>query len=424
MMRKGIKYISLLLTAVLLFAAFPPVVAQAARPRTFDKSKLMNANKQYPAELTIEDVVFHGVLKLSLDDGELDRLIEETMKEVGLTEEEFNRISEDHEDYKAREEELLKKLSDEVANNMSLQDPSVLKAVLQLLLQGDIRGALTTLLNANSTNSLVRTRRENSKLEMDLLKFAKEISSGVSKLASFYDKLHHKIREKMLWILEFKDAKAEKTFSLYGAQCKEQWTLNAILPKQMAATQSEDYPYGPYEGNFDIEIKYDLSGFHNNLETTVWDMPGMRDCYTAQTGIPGFSAPTATVKNRGTSDVKRNISGTAKVDVGVDRSWIDLTVKSNHKNAKVEGIVVNLHSDYILAYGTGNYDQDFNLSANAESFKAEDHIVIRTVHGGTTVGANRDEQHSLTAPWDGDIWQRGDKLKGQVSAKLKLSFNK
>ena len=428
-MKKVTKHISLLLVAVLLCVAVLSMVAHAARPRTFDKSKLKTIYAaQYPAELVIGDMTFHGVLKRSLSDAELDKLIEETLKEVGLTEEGFNKACEKRAEADAYHEKAKRMFSDGVADEMGLLP----KEFSEKLLEGDIQGAYDILRGKwtyadGGAAAKFQKQLEELRLLDGYLKIEQEMRKDFAKLNNFYDKLDKNLRkQKMGWTLEFKNAKAAKQpFTLFNIVCFEEWTLNMALTKEINSINLPELREinlinmrnpidGSYKGSYTIDIEYDLSNFQSNLRSNIWHMGEIGNSLAAITDNGPWNLASYDFYE-GTCNVKRTLAGdaTAKVNILFGDS-ITPTQKSDVKNVNFNGIVAHFCWKMSMSYSGISVDTDLfwdmELKADENGLKAD----FNNGHGATTNTLQgpvsfSESPFTVNIPWEGTIWDRGNR---------------
>jgi len=443
-MKRVKSLISLALVAAFVFMAIPPT-AVYARPKTFDKSRINTATGDLIVHLQISDMIFTGRLtRKELSDEELDKLIKEVLDELGLSEEGFDELKKTIDEGMSQEEK--NKIRDAATKFVEIIDPTKTGAIgmaaklnqmLDQLNQGDYSGASESLMDLMRFKDIVRDVKDWKNLIENALGESGPVTKAMKTLANFYSKLsakiHDKIRnEKWGWKIEFKDAKASKPFSLYGTQCTETWTLNAVY-EQKANTADNPYEFfGQYLGPFNIKIDYDLSDFHTNIETAIWNMPefstSLDEFLTITTQRKDGSTPwETTVVDHGISEVKRTLSGRGGALILPSHKYVDLWVVEDEKQARVENIAIKMHRDRDDGSTTGYDHFDHTFTATKEFFI--NHTVMtggrfgqQYVNGGGDYTAFEGE---IRIAWDENIWKRGDnvKLYGREEWYIKLTIS-
>jgi len=438
------RVVVFVLVAAFIFAVIPAPVAYA-RPKSFDKSKLTRV-RSYPAYLSIGDMTFKGKLEdISVTEAELDKLIEEVLKEMGLTEKDLD-------DFNAKKDEpytqeQMNKLRDALTalagtlpgvGGAGVGVAAKIGQILSMLNQGQYGQAFLTYISfmtrmnpVTGTTLGLYDAFSDLKNIFDMLKelVMSDQQQAGRVVNDFYDRLDEKIKNldrDPSWYLFFINVTAHRQFSLYGTPCAETWTLNMILPKKTPMSTNDFY--GTYEGEFNIDVAYDLAGFHSFMEVNEYNIPasvgGLLRGVDENAKRQKAQGVTVTVETKiipGTSDVTRTISGNATVRVSPYREdSVKLTTKSDIKNAKVEGIKIFKSFSGEMGGEFGGWAYDISVSADEENFNSK--IILKNIY--TTTYKVPDVTSSKSSPWDPNIWRRGDKVAQNQPGSAKLTIHK
>ena len=408
-MKKGMRIAAILLAILLACAILPPTTAQA-RPKSFDSSMLNRSEQSVNAKLQIGDMVFNGkLINKALSDDETDKLIEETLAEMGMTDADFDALnarvnpSPTQEELNALRDNMITLLglpavgaSDEI--NLAA---SLLTAIDQMG-QGDFSGLGKNYLNlmiqseammSNPIAGYFYIKNMGQDLK-DLLKSMQESYNGPRgererTMADFYGRLNSKIYNELrkrnrLWKLEFAGATAQKPFMLLDRQTDEKWTLDMVLGQKDAAESVAADPNGSYEGDYTITIDYSLDTLPDALleSEKSWDS-------SSDFKLTGGGAHTA----------KRTLTGHAAVQLNAYGSS-DISPKQNgdNKDVNISGIVIH---GTVTGDSVENYDLVFSADAQNLGFNC-------TNHYDTEVGQIDDFSYSDAWETWSDIWKRGD----------------
>jgi len=443
---KKLKRIAILvLVSALVLVVIPPTKAEA-RPKSIEYWRIYRyQDAALNAHVQIGDMVFKGQLRnRAVTEAELEKFIRETLAEMNLSDEEFDALNWIL--WEGMSQEESNKVRDAAVTAVGLLDPTDGGAIgatakfgqmIDQLGQGDYSGAggsyfdlvskFYSYIPAVALGQFCRTMNDLSGLFEHARGKSGQYGMATTIIADFYRRLNSKLHEKAKdneWALEFIGSIASKQFSFFDTQCTEIWMLNMILPKTSAGTRNDFC--GTYEGTFTINIEYDISGFHDNLETIAekfgiyeWQVE-----YAEEWG--DITPPQLTVTNRGTSNMKRTISGDARVNVpSLPRATINMFGDADVINARIDDVVVYIHSDYVGSSKSGH--EDFE-----SFFRAEGRIsYIQHRTDWLTIYSNGDRQsysRYLTndpepVPLPRSIWARGDKMQGGVpDVRLTISY--
>ena len=291
----------LIVTALILVCAALPVFAQPAeskRPAGFDPNRLdfilAMANWQSVVGVEIGDMTFIGAMRsrsYAPDNAELDKLIQETLKEMGLTEEAFD------------------KLAAESADGFLEQ-------------QATMRAALVKYWS--TPNPTAASQKE---LQNVLDGLAGKPNAG--RLDEFYRRLEEKLKKLPAGptVIEvFKDKQTRPCEVLTGAgypcELKEHWILNMTLAPGKTANQ--------YEGNFTIDIDFDMSKYPQ-----AW-----RDMFEDVSKKNGVNMKVSNPPTFGSLVMKRGLSGKANAEMTAGRIVVK-EWKGDEKTVNIDPISVN-----------------------------------------------------------------------------------
>ena len=449
-MTRKIRLLSTLLAIATLCAAFPLSTAQA-RPRTFDIGEIGGITPYIPATLQIGDMTFYGVLVSEYaNSSELESLIQEALEEAGLTEEEFDKINLNalSNRFSNMSKKEIDDLRDAIVTAGSLIDPIggvVLNAakIIDQMNKGDVMDAATTWFDvltdltwAIPGNPLVFYKVYKDANEF--LNVGRQIwswgGSAVDsiKIGDFYSSLAHKVntRTKGLnypYVLQFTGAADTRTFTFEDVPCEEKWTLTMALKQTKSVWRHMVYDdigmfsitqksyFGEYEGDFTIDIEYDLNVMPNILAEELQKSYGEE--FIVGTAPPVRVIIDITVTSEGTHSVTRRLTGRAGATImepyyNAKGITAYLDVANDWKDVDVSGIVINKRMWYQVPEAFWEYIDNWRYSADAENVLLEN-LFVRDYGYYYDVRENTWDDWQIVGSWEGysNIWERGDKLK-------------
>ena len=197
-----------------------------------------------------------------------------------------------------------------------------------------------------------------------------------------------------------------KPFTLFGETYNETWTLNMSLQKKYIGHSSIE---GAYEGNYTIEIEYELvdlpsaiRGMGNVgrvMETQVESiaLQGNQFIITAQSGETGL---------------KREIAGTAEVIITSGNCTI--TPKQEIDAKKPDGSSVSAEYLATNTIGDATYTMEwgfvFTLGENSIHIEStKNHVAAVAPEFGYS--KEGESGYGTDVPFDGTMYQRGDAAK-------------
>jgi len=270
--------------------------------------------------------------------------------------------------------------------------------VLDQFSQGDRWGLAQTVLERGlsmnpMTGSFIMAKDMLSLIKLAHDEYTGDRATAARKINDFYNKLDHKVVKEMVsqnvgWKLEFIGATAKKTFTFYEVQYDETWTLDMVLTKTTPSY------IGVYEGDYTINIEYDLSRMAYDL------------CNWYQNAGVMSQAGTVTVTNPGMINAKRTLSGTATASVGVG-SWDNINITpsniSDNKEVSVSDVVLYMDIPGESVFGEHG---DVVYSADSEI------VTLLYTNWYNNRGDHRPDIEQ-TLIWEnmGDIYYRGDRAK-------------
>jgi len=191
----------------------------------------------------------------------------------------------------------------------------------------------------------------------------------------------------------FKDAGASTLFSFFGATGIEQWTLNMVLAK----TDSK----GVYEGEYTIDIAYDMSGFQQDLPAAYRNMDfGSQSAYTMESAYDAFNI---TQQDSGAVSVSRKLTGKAIASDNGGAWYVDQIQESDNKSASM-AFTLSVLGQISTAQGMVTVSYDIVFSGNQEGINSESTNAIVTMPDGSVT---QGETGSAEAPFDANIWLNG-----------------
>ena len=433
------RLVSLILS--LLIASALLSVTACALPRTFDKTRVHRLD-DYRVELAIGDMKFQGMFtNAELTDEKLEELVRKVLDEMGLDEADFDLLNDlvnAMNEHNSISPERLKKIFDRWFDMLGavpyLGQATTLVQVIMQLGEGDYVGpAQSAAEEAGSQfleglgESLDDTGKYGKHagkvwgigkalkaviegmMESDAGERAIDRALGLQAyqlLNDFYGKLNKEVDKHFKdnaanFMVKFDKATAEGSFALFGTQNTEQWTLDMTL------FQTESYSRldidGVYEGQYAIEIAYDLAGFQGGLNGVV-QTPEWKDTYAFPEWVRNFGPFHTDVTSSGSCDVKRTLSGyaTATLYRKGGTPSIKPSQDRDEKDANIAGIVFQA-SAADKGYGIeiewlvcADGDAFTNTSGKASLISPD------YVYDGPP------GEHVNKIAWDKGIWGRGD----------------
>ena len=454
-MKRVKKSISVLLIFVLLLTITP--TKAYALPRTFNKTRV-NLLDAYIVTLDIGDMTFQGKITLEgLTDEKLEELVQKTLESRGMNEASFdilNELVEIMDSHDTITEEQKNKIIDRWLTMIGAM-PVVGTGftVLQIVLQmshgrfGDAGGS--TLMEIDKVVAKAGTEIWNDifvtfgdvgdvadVLHIDNLggkvanglsiaqglavmvediadpnvgfgKRTRDRAAGMEayrQIADFYYRLNNNIEYELNKniVVKFDKAKASKTFTFFGEEFTETWTLDMKL--FMVESETLSSIDGTYEGQYTIEIDYGLSdmadALANDWEYWMNSPPGM-DC-------------TVTMTDSGMAAASRTLEGKAEANIH-RRSTSNCTIHPNQSSDKksVNVFGIAFHSYDRVDTGEGvqieNRDIEFFADELEISFHHKNFVDIAP-DGNTFTLPDYTETYCT---WEdcSSIYQRGDKAK-------------
>ena len=421
---------------VLMAAAFLCTVSMPAsayaRPKTVDLSKAILKSDYIPVYVQIGDMIFQGrIIDKSSSDEVIDKLIEEVLKEMGLTEAEFDKLNTQQQTPLTDQEkkERMENLATALGGGVGGKPASIGVEILADILYGTDEmtpGKYAKLLrkievaDSDTVRGFWISLDEYAKLIKDISAYGKEGGRGYAILQSriFYLKLYNKLNAFRApeWAIEFKDAKATKPFQLFKSSsisANEIWTLNMTLKfsRDHAASQPQrnrrTYE-AVYQGSYTIDIEYNISKLLPSA-LAEWIDKWM---ITA----PDAISSSTSVANNGSIYAKRTLAGEALAEV-VQRNdggrlpytynnkyRITPTQKSDVKNVGASGIMLNS----IVTSKRGSYiDCTYEFTADENALYMHHTEQIIYANNATWEGPSGTLD---TLPWEeySDMYERGD----------------
>ena len=433
------KAVSLILSLVLVIALLP--VTAYALPRTFDKSRVHRLD-DYKVALKIGDMTFQGKFtNAELTDEKLEELVKKVLADMGLDEADFDLLNDlvnTMNEHNSISPEQMQKIFDRWFDMLGavphLGKATTLVQIIIQLNQSDYSGPFQNVAEeagSQFAEGLGDALDASGKLGMvagnawGIGKALKAVIEGMMEsntaeraidralgleayrlINEFYAKLNREVDKHYKdnaanYMVKFDDAKAEKPFALFGTQNTEKWTLDMTL------FQTESYNRldidGKYEGQYTIEIEYDLSGFQGGLNDIV-QTPEWKTTYAFPEWEDTWGAFNIAVTNPGTYDVKRTLGGyaTAVLYRKGGKPSIRPTQDRDQKNVNVSGIVFQASA----GDANGRMDVEWLVSADEGAF-------TNTSGKGTImfpdyVYEGPPGEHVNNILWDESIWRRAN----------------
>ena len=213
--------------------------------------------------------------------------------------------------------------------------------------------------------------------------------------------------------LVFEDAVSlPMPFTLFEAPCFEIWTLNMTL--QRSAEHSGAGIEGRYEGQYRIDVEYDLSGFMSNLDTYVWNttylqLYGMSFLFFGEVGDQYRGFARQTVQNHGEYEASRRLEGVAEAFMfdGDGHCSIVAAQTSDVKDVDVRDITVLFHYAEAGSDSTTGNEFVFELSANGDNMNGRNTMARQSVvdyWDNEFLTIDIPLLSSVDTPWGSGMW--------------------
>lgn len=438
------KIVSLILPLILALALLP--VTAYALPRTFDKSRIHRLD-DYRVTLTIGEMTFQGEFtNAELTDEKLEDLVRKVLAEMSLGEADFdllndlvNTMNQHNTITPEQMQKLFDRWFDMIGPVPVLGQVTTLVQVVMQINKGDLSGPAQGAAEeavSQFAEGFVEGVAEGledysgklGKVAGSALGIGKALKAAVEGMLEsnsgeramdralgleayklindFYARLNREVdrhyeENAANFMVKFDAAKAEKPFKFFDTQNTERWTLNMTL------FQTESYNRldidGKYEGQYAIEIQYDLSGFQDGLDD-ILQTEEWRKTYAFPEWEDNWGPFHTVVTNSGTCDVKRTLEGYATAVLY--RKGGSCSIRSaqdgDRKDVNVSGIVFQASA----GDANGRMDNEWSISADDGAF-------TNTSRKGTIqfpdyVYEGPPGEHVNTIPWDGSIWRRAN----------------
>lgn len=220
-------------------------------------------------------------------------------------------------------------------------------------------------------------------------------------IAQFYYRLNNLIdyELKKNLVVQFDKAKASKKFTiLFEEQFTETWTLDMKL--FMVESETLGNVDGTYEGQYTIEIDYDLDGLADVI-MKVWE-----DSFNSEP----LRDATATLTNPGMAVASRTLEGKAEAYIH-RRSTSNCTIHPNQSSDKkaVNVFGISIHVYTVTTGDIENRDIEYFGNEEGLSFHHRNFESVTTDGYVHTLPDYTESPDSLKSY--GDMYQRGDKAK-------------
>lgn len=431
------KVISLILALVFTLALLPATAY--ALPQTLDKSRIHRLD-DYLVTLKIGDMTFQGKFtNAELTDEKLEELVKKVLAEMSLSEADFDLLNDlvnTMNKYNTISPEQMQKIFDRWFDMLGavpvLGQATTLAQIILQLNQGDYSGPAQNLgeeAGSKLAEKLGDMADASGKLgkvagsALGIGKALKAVIEGVMEsntaeravdralgleayrlINDFYLKLNREVDKHYKdnaanFMVKFDNAKAEKPFMFFGTQNTEKWTLNMTL-FQTESDNRLDID-GKYEGQYTIEIEYDLSGFQASLDN-ILQIPEWRNTYAFPEWESEWGSFNVTVTNRGTCDVKRKLEGyaTAMLYRKGGNSSIHPAQDHDVKDVRVSDIAFQASA----GDANGRMDVEWLISADDGSFTNTSGKGIITFPDYVYEGPPGEHVNKIS--WDESIWRR------------------
>ncbi len=434
------RVIPIILPLVVLLA-FSHVTAYAL-PRSFDRSRVHRLD-DYRVELKIRDMTFEGKFtNAELTDEKLEEMVKKALAEMGLGEADFdllNDLVDTMNQYDSISPEQMQKIFDRWFDMIGAvpvagQAATLVQIILQLN-QGDYSGpaqsaaeeagsqiaeglgdALDASGNAGkfagSAWGIGKALKAviEGMMESDTAERAVDRALGLEAyrlIEEFYAKLNNEADKHFQenapnFMVKFDGAKSSKPFTLFGTQNSENWTLNMTL-FQTESDSRLDID-GKYEGQYTIEIEYDLSGFQGGLSDIVQTAEWKKTYIVFPEWESTWGTFDVSVTNPDTCNVKRTLEGyaTAILYRKNGRSSIKPTQDQDIKDVTVSGMMIQASA------GDGESRLDIGCSVSANESAFTNAMTSWTVTWPDDVFDGPASAHQYDIAWDEGIWRRGN----------------
>ena len=418
--RRLAKIMSLLLITILLCAVVQPAPAQASRPKSFNIARI--SNTEFPTvQVIIGDMGFHGWIRPGYSDEELDKLIEEVLKEMGLTEAEFDLLNEPNRPLTQQE---INDIRDALVTAAALADAAgadglgtaaQIGKLIHQLRQGDFKGAAGTLYDMAPTSvpglNPISSWRFGAEIRHMLLEIWKYATDSAGPVNEFYKRLKEKINDlDKGWVIEV-NTEIPRTgrFNFYSRYSfKEKWTLNMTLT-QLRRHGTWGYE-GQYNGSYTIEIEYDIENIHNAF------FEPMRDGIMNTPGAD-IDISEVVLADPGEKHAKRTITGEAQaviINFIVHSQSITPAQTSDEKDVSISDVVTHIRRDltWIFENGdTGHMDEEYDFVhwADEQNIYSQLRNYVAVWEYGERSDGPLDAEANIWFVWDSsEMYQRGD----------------
>ena len=483
-MKKTMKTLALCLAVLIAVPLIPAAPATAARPRTLDNSRIEYERDRHQTYLLkIGEMSFRGktVNLHAPSEEDIDKMIDDTLKEMGLTANEFDALNELLKQLEKieRDEGPDEKEWREIKDNLwdilgvGLGPVASLLQLIDQLTDGEWWGAgqstgeglLDVLLQAaDKTPALKDTIRIKvvsagfsvftyfkalRALYQSWERYTKRwetIRGGMQarmKIQEFYKRLEEKLkadsqRRSQDIVILFKDVKSEKKPFWFedSDNLWETWTLNAEFHPAGGTSDFTTLSYSSrYEANFRIDIEYDIV----NLPHAIYDAIKYGVEVVGRAPDADVMANKVVMIGLGEKSAKRTMEGTATILIerknGKGTSSIRQVMSTDTKDVKVSNIYFQIKYDALyfpkdIYPGYHEvYTQDAIFSADEETFSHQNKNVMHIIDGVVVSGP---EDYPLERGrtgfywWglrDGRyyIWGRGDSAKESYNWTLQVT---
>ena len=249
-----------------------------------------------------------------------------------------------------------------------------------------------------------------------MVKGVMELEQQLYAYTDFLDILRRKLAncpEKIV----FDNAKAQQTFSLFGQQCTEKWTLNMTLVKTTPAIGINTDFRSYFEGSYAIDIEYDLSAFQDSLQSNIWNMGQIGQSLHTLTDASDLWNLVSEGYSGGSCNVTRKLSGQASAYITIKRTR-DCTItpkqESDKKDVGFSGHNFNFNWFMKVSYEGLSVETDLYWDMD---LKADEDGPIADLHNGHGTSTNNisgsypfsENPFTVSTPWEGTMWDRGDK---------------
>lgn len=437
-MKKAIPLIILLLVLLLAFLQ----VTAYALPRTFDKSRVHRLD-DYRVELKIRDMAFAGKFtNAELTDEKLEEMVKKVLSEMGLDEADFDLLNDlvnTMNQYDSISPEQMQKIFDRWFDMIGAVPVAGQAATLvQIIIQlngGDYSGPAQSAAEeagsqiaeglgdaldisgnagkvAGSAWGIGKALKAviEGMMDSDTGERAVDRALGLEAyrlIEEFYGKLNSEVDKHFQenapnFMVKFEGAKASKPFSLYGTQNSENWTLNMTL-FQTESDSRLDID-GKYEGQYTIEIEYDLNGFQGGLSDIVQTEEWRKTYIVFPEWESTWGIFDVSVTNPETCNVKRTLDGyaTAILYRKNGKSSIKPTQDQDIKDVNVSGMMIRASA------GDAESRLDIGCSVSANESAFTNAMTNWTVTWPDDVFDGSASEHKYDIAWDESIWRRGN----------------